>query len=272
MAENLLVNTSIFGSVLLIYVSTVFLISQIKRDNSIMDIAYGPSFFVSAVLMVVLLKITSILPLLIVGLTGLWAARLSIRIYRKNKGKPEDARYAAWRAEWQKRGQLYFIIRSFLQVNLLQGLIILIVSIPFILATTFSDSLNWTFVVLGSFVFALGLIIETISDYQLDQFLARKRAGTEPAVLMKTGLFRYARRPNYFGETLIWWGFALMVLPLPFGYLGLLSPIMITYIVTKVTGPMLEKIFLEKYPTEYRTYMAETNYFIPGKPKISMPL
>lgn len=267
MGENLLVNTCIFGSILLIYVSTVFLISQIKRDNSIMDIAYGPSFFISALIMVLLLNITDILPLLVLGLTGVWATRLSIRIYRKNKGKPEDARYAAWRTEWQKRGQLYFVLRSFLQVNLLQGIIILIVSIPFILATTSSDSLNWIFVILGCLVFAIGLMVESISDYQLDQFLARKRAGTEPAVLMKTGLFRYARRPNYFGETLIWWGFAIMVLPLPFGYLGLLSPLMITYIVTKVTGPMLEKIFLEKYPTEYRTYMAETNYFIPGRPR-----
>ncbi len=266
MVDTLLVNTYIFGCVLLMCVSTIFLISQLKRDNSIMDIAYGPSFLVSAGVTLWLLGSAEIVPVLIVTLTGIWASRLAIRIYRKNKGKPEDARYAAWRSEWQKRGQLYFILRSFFQVNLLQGIIILIVSIPFILAATFSDSLNWVFVVVGIGVFALGLMIETISDYQLDQFLARKRAGTEPAVLMTTGLFRYSRRPNYFGETLVWWGFAIMVLPLPFGYLGLLSPIMITYIVTKVTGPMLEKIFLEKYPTEYQEYMANTNYFIPWFP------
>ena len=58
-----------------------------------------------------------------------------------------------------------------------------------------------------------------------------------------------------------------MVLPLPYGYIGLISPIIITYIVTQVTGPMLERIFLEKYPTEYRAYMATTNYFIPGVPR-----
>jgi steroid 5-alpha reductase family enzyme len=269
MVDSLLVNIYIFSCILLIYVSTVFLISQLKRDNSIMDIAYGPSFFVSSAATLLLLSSNAVLPTIIVGLTGIWASRLAIRIYRKNKGKPEDARYAAWRTEWQKRGQLYFILRSFFQVNLLQGCIILLVSLPFILAVTYSESLNWLFVVIGAGVFALGLTIESIADYQLDQFLARKRAGTETAVLMKTGLFRYARRPNYFGETLIWWGFAIMVLPLPFGYLGLLSPLVITYIVTKVTGPMLEKIFLEKYPVEYRAYMAETNYFIPGPPKVA---
>jgi steroid 5-alpha reductase family enzyme len=272
MLENLLVNTYIYSCILILYVSTVFLISQLKQDNSIMDIAYGPSFLVSAMATVLLLGTTAVLPTVILVLTGLWASRLALRIYRKNKGKPEDARYAAWRTEWQARGNLYFVLRSFLQVNLLQGCIILLVSIPFILAVTFGELFNSIFLAVGILVFLVGLAIESIADYQLDQFLARKRAGTEPAVLMKTGLFRYARRPNYFGETLIWWGFALMVLPLPYGYLGLLSPIVITYIVTKVTGPMLEKIFLDKYPTEYRAYMAETNYFIPGRPKKSVTI
>ncbi len=84
---------------------------------------------------------------------------------------------------------------------------------------------------------------------------------------MTTGLFRYSRRPNYFGETLIWWGLAIMVLPLPFGYLALISPIVITYIVTCVTGPMLEKIFLARNEAEYRAYMETTSYFIPLPPK-----
>jgi steroid 5-alpha reductase family enzyme len=105
-----------------------------------------------------------------------------------------------------------------------------------------------------------------VADYQLDKFIARKKAGTETATIMKRGLFKYSRRPNYFGETLVWWGLAIITLPLPFGWIGLISPILITYIVTKITGPMLEKIFLEKYPEEYGKYIAETAYFIPQKP------
>jgi steroid 5-alpha reductase family enzyme len=123
------------------------------------------------------------------------------------------------------------------------------------------------FALVGVCVFLFGITFESLADYQLDQFLARKRAGTEPTVLMTTGLFRYARRPNYFGETMIWWGLSIIVLPLPFGYLTLVSPLLITYIVTKVTGPMLEKIFLDKYPSEYREYMRTTNYFIPWLPR-----
>ena len=119
----------------------------------------------------------------------------------------------------------------------------------------------------GFVVFCFGLAYETIADIQLDQFIAGKQAGTEPATLMTRGLFSLSRRPNYFGETLIWWGLAIMVLPLPFGYLALISPLVITYIVTKITGPMLEKGFLERYPDEYQTYMDTTSYFIPWFPK-----
>ena len=201
--------------------------------------------------------------LLITGLIGIWSTRLAVRIFRKNYDKPEDARYAAWRTAWMARGTSYFLLRSFLQINLLQGAIILVVALPFVIAVGSHAVPVPVFLFLGLGTYLFGIIFESIADYQLDQFLARKRAGTEPAVIMTTGLFHFARRPNYFGETLIWWGLALIALPLPFGYITVFSPLLITYIVTKVTGPMLEKIFLEKYPAEYRTYMQTTNYFIP---------
>lgn len=263
---------SVFSLVLLIIVTTVFLAAQLKSDNSIMDIVYGPIFFVSGLATLLLVGDFPPLTLLILGATFLWSARLGWRIYRKNRGAPEDARYAAWRSAWSQRGQVYFIVRSYLQINLLQGVVIGLVSLPFIISLSQPaialSLINYLFAGLGMLVFLIGLTIESLADKQLDAFIARKKAGTEPAVIMKTGLFRYSRRPNYFGETLIWWGLALIVLPLPFGYLALLSPIIITYIVTRVTGPMLEQIFLTKYPEEYQAYMTETNYFIPGRPKL----
>ncbi len=267
MLETLLVNMVPFEIFLLGYVSLVFVIAQIKHDNSVMDIAYGPAFFVSALGALWWTITTTTLPIIITLLLGIWSTRLAVRIYRKNHGKPEDARYAAWRSEWMKRGYIYFVLRSLVQINLLQGFIIALVAIPFSIALATPFAASPLFIIAGLCVYVLGISIESIADYQLDQFLARKRAGTEPAVLMTTGLFHYSRRPNYFGETLIWWGLAIMVLPLPFGYLGIMSPLLITYIVTNVTGPMLENIFLQKYPTEYREYMRTTNYFIPWFPK-----
>jgi len=265
MLAPLFVNILLFLLCTLTLVTIVFIIAQIKGDNSVMDIAYGPTFFFATLGTIWLSGGTTALGILTCSLIGLWSLRLSVRIWRKNYGKPEDARYAAWRKAWLGRGRGYFLLRSYLQINLLQGAIIMIVALPFIVAHGMSTpSIYPLLSILGLIIFIIGLLYETLADWQLDQFLTRKRAGTEPAAIMQTGLFRYSRRPNYFGETLIWWGLAIIVLPLSFGFIAILSPLLITYIVTKVTGPMLEAVFLKKYPTEYSEYMRTTNYFVPS--------
>jgi len=228
-----------------------------------MDIAYGPAFFTSTIGTAYITGTTTLLPAIIIGCIGAWSIRLSSRIFRKNLGKPEDTRYAKWRDQWMQKGRAYFLIRSYLQVNLLQIVIIFAVAAPAIFALTYPTMYNQWFVLVGFLVFCFGLAYETIADLQLDQFIAGKKAGTEDATLMTRGLFSLSRRPNYFGETLVWWGLAIMVLPLPFGWLAIISPLLITYIVTKVTGPMLEDSFLEKYPEQYQHYIDTTSYFIP---------
>ena len=265
--ELLLINTGIFAALLIIYSIGIYFVARIFRDNSVMDIAYGPAFLFASAGAVYLTQNFSLLPTIVVGCIAAWSIRLGSRIFRKNLGKPEDARYAKWREEWMQKGRAYFLIRSYLQVNLLQVAIILLVVSPAILAVTFAEYMQDGFLVAGFLVFVFGLLYETVADLQLDAFLKRKRAGTEPATLMQSGLFKFSRRPNYFGETLVWWGLAIMVIPLPFGTIALISPLLITYIVTKVTGPMLENIFLEKYPEEYGEYMRTTSYFIPFFPK-----
>jgi steroid 5-alpha reductase family enzyme len=265
--EPLLFNSIVYLSFLLVFVTTVFITAQLKKDNSIMDIVYGPIFFVVGLASYLYSASTSLLAIIILAATLIWSTRLGVRIFKKNRGLPEDARYAAWRTLWMKKGLLYFLLRSYLQINVLQGFVIAIVSLPFIISLSYSEAISLPFVLAGILIFLIGLIIESTADFQLDEFIARKKAGTEAANLMVTGLFRYSRRPNYFGETLIWWGLAIMVLPLPYGWLGLLSPLTITYIVTQVTGPMLENIFIQKYGEQYRAYMKKTSYFIPLPPK-----
>jgi len=264
--EILLINSGIVASLLLLYSIKVFLISRVRRDNSVMDIAYGPAFFISTLGAAYLTNTSGLLLTVVIGGIGIWSLRLSTRIFRKNFGKPEDPRYAKWRTLWMEKGRTYFLIRSYLQVNLLQVIIILFVALPAIIAMSYPTEYSSVFLIAGSLVFLFGLLYETIADWQLDQFIAGKKAGTEAADLMTKGLFKYSRRPNYFGETLIWWGLAIMVLPLPFGYLGLISPLLITYIVTLVTGPLLEDHFLEKYPEKYQAYIDTTNYLVPWFP------
>ncbi len=264
--EQILVYAGIFTALVLIQSAVLFLLMQLKRDNSLIDIAYGPLFFTSAAATLTILSHTGVTALVICALIAAWSLRLSFRIGRKNWGKPEDVRYAAWREAWMKKGTLYFVLRSFLQINLLQGILIVLIATPFVLSLMITDP-SIPLILCGALVTLTGLVIETLADKQIDAFLARKKAGTESAPFLNTGLFRYSRRPNYFGETLVWWGFALMVLGAPYGYLALIGPLTITYIVIKITGPMLEKIFIEKYGEEYITYMNKTSYFIPLPPK-----
>lgn len=254
------------GSILSV-VTFVFLLALRLENNSIMDIAYGPTYAIAALCLLFGTQQFTPLTVGVVGAIVLWALRLSVRIYRKNAGKPEDERYAAWRREWMEKGRTYFVLRSYLQVFLLQGTVIAIVGIPALLAIIHAETYALTGLIVGLFVFAFGLAYESVADWQLDRFIAKKRAGTIKDPLMRTGLFRYSRRPNYFGEATIWTGLAITVLSVPFGYLAVVSPLLITYIVTRVTGPMLEAIFLEKCPTEYRHYMHTTSYFVPWPPR-----
>jgi steroid 5-alpha reductase family enzyme len=265
--EYILTQLGIVGILIFLYVTMVFFIAQWKEDNGIMDIAYGPAFVFGIGGSIVLTGTYALLPIIITVCLVLWSLRLSGRIFRNHRGKPEDFRYAKWREEWSTRGRWYFLLRSYLQINVLQGIIIVLIALPGILALAYPLSYAWPSLLAGLAVFAFGLAYETIADWQLDRFIARKKAGTENATLMTQGLFRYSRRPNYFGETTVWWGLAIMVLPLHYGWLALISPLLITYIVTKVTGPMLEQAFLEKYPEEYGTYMKTTNYLVPGTKK-----
>lgn len=265
--ETLLETGAIVGLILLFYSALAFIATRVLRDNGFMDVMYGPAFFVSSGGALYITDNFGFLPVVIVGCIALWSTRLSIRIFRKNFGQPEDARYAAWRKKWLEKGRLYFWLRSYLQVNLLQCLIIGIVAAPAIIAISFPDENHPVWLTIGFAVFLFGLAYETIADWQLDQFITRKKLGRESSTLMQKGLFKYSRRPNYFGETMVWWGLAIMVLPLPFGYLAVISPLFITYIVTCVTGPILEDAFLKRYPEEYREYMDTTNYFLPGSPR-----
>ena len=257
----------IFAFLVFIFVSLLFLLATWLKNNSIIDIAYGPIFAFATIGTMIITKTYSALPIFMATCVCIWAFRLSLRILFKNIGKPEDSRYAAWRNKWMIEGKRYFLIRSYFQIFILQGIIICVVAMPIIVSIAAGDALLFWVVIPGAIIFVIGLLYETIADLQIDMFIYRKMDGLENSVIMTKGLFKYSRRPNYFGETLVWWGMAIMTLSLPVGYIAFVSPLLITYIVTKVTGPMLEEIFLEKYPIEYREYMRKTNYFIPFFPK-----
>lgn len=231
-----------------------------KKDNSKMDIAYGISFIALAFYTYFCADIPQDVRASIITLcTIVWGSRLSIRIYRRNTQKGEDFRYQAWRNEWMKKGVLYFHVRSILQIYLLQGIIITAIALPIIFANTLSSE-PFSFInVIGLLVFCVGFYLEARADDELDTFL-KHRKGKE--TVLQTGLWKYSRHPNYFGEALIWWGMALMVIGIVYWPVVLLSPLLITYLLRFVSGvPTVE----EKYKNnrEYQDYSKKTNAFIP---------
>ena len=122
---------------------------------------------------------------------------------------------------------------------------------------------------LGVFIWVVGFFFEAVGDYQLDRFIARKKSGEakkSEGRIMKTGLWRYTRHPNYFGEAAMWWGIFFIAVSAPLGYVAVISPLLISFLLLRVSGiPMLEKKY-EK-DAEFQKYAKKTSSFFPLPPK-----
>jgi len=242
-----------------IYMTLLFIISMVKKDNSIADIGWGMGFIVVAFLTLFFEPGFEIRHVLVTGLVIIWGLRLAIHILIRNKGKSEDYRYAKWRKEWGK----YFVIRSYLQVFMLQGLIMLIISYQVILVNSSKKPGIQILDVLGLSVWLFGFLFETVGDFQLSKF---KKDKENKGKIMKSGLWRYTRHPNYFGEATMWWGIFLMALSVPMGWTAIISPSLITLMLLRVSGvTMLEKKY--KGNKEFEEYAKKTSAFIPWFPK-----
>lgn len=252
------------AALLLIYMSCAFVVSLIRKDNGTADIAYGWGFVLVA-WTTYLLGTPGLAALIASILTTVWAARLSIRIYFRNKGKPEDFRYKTWREEWGKT----FVLRSFLQVYMLQGAVIFGVVLPVSLLNIYSPEGGISIIAgVGFLIWLVGFFFEAVGDYQLSRFIKNPE---NKGKIMDQGLWRYTRHPNYFGESVMWWGLALASFGtiLPFAgslsYLAFFGPVLITFLLLKVSGvPLLEKHF-EGQPA-WEAYKAKTSVFIPLPP------
>ncbi|MBX2963508.1 MAG: DUF1295 domain-containing protein [Cyclobacteriaceae bacterium] len=249
-------NYFILMLVLVVYMLCWYGASIILKRNDVADIAWGLGF----VLMAWLSFFTSDFSLkaLVVNiLVTVWGLRLSWHIFNRNRNKPEDFRYLQWRKEWK-----YFYLRSFFQVFMLQGLFLFIIALPVVYINTQAVVFHWVDTV-GILVWLAGFYFEAIGDYQLKQFrLNLDNRGK----IITTGLWRYSRHPNYFGEALQWWGIFLMALMMPLGWLMIVSPLTITYLLRYVSGvPTLER----KYAGHkaFEDYKSKTSAFIPMKPK-----
>jgi steroid 5-alpha reductase family enzyme len=255
----LLTNQYPFDKGLLLIMSLLaglWLISLAIKDASIIDIFWGTGFVILAWWYRYLMDLSDYRSLIFCIIVSIWGIRLSIHLGNRNIGKPEDYRYQEWRKQYGKN----FWWVSFLRVFLLQGFLMWIIgSIMLIGQTNKSNELIWLDY-LGLIVWLFGLAFEVIGDYQLLTF---KRNPENIGKVLNTGLWKFTRHPNYFGDALLWWGFFLFSISASYGWLFIFSPILMTFLLMKVSGVALLEKKLVETKSQYKTYIANTPAFFP---------
>lgn len=248
---------TIIALALCLYMSGWFIVACLLQRNDVADIAWGLGFVLMSWIAFAFSEM-SLRSVLVNVLVTIWGLRLAFHIARRTLRKAEDSRYAVWRATWK-----FFYVRSFFQIFLLQGffLYIILLSVLFIhaSATTSLQILD----IIGVTIWMTGFFFESVGDRQLKDFLSNP---ANKGKIMDQGLWAYSRHPNYFGEVLQWWGIFFVALALPYGYITIVSPLLITFLILFVSGiPMLEKKYAGR--PDFEAYKKRTSVFIPLPPR-----
>lgn len=237
-----------------------FVISLVTRRNDVADIAWGLGFVGLSWVGYALSPYQTLPALFTTLLVTLWGIRLSWHIFQRNRRKPEDYRYKAWRDQWGS----WFYLRSFLQVYLLQGTLLYLIALPVTyqhMVRASGDFTIWDGI--GFLLWATGFCMEAVADQQLRNFISHPE---NKGKIMMSGLWRYSRHPNYFGEVLQWWGIFLYAVSVPGGLLTVIGPITITFLILFVSGiPLLEKKYVGRQ--DFARYARQTSIFIPLPPR-----
>jgi len=232
-----------------VYFTVIFFIATAIKNNSIVDIGWGMGFVIGSWVTLFTTSEPTVLSYLVVGFITFWGLRLSIRLFKRNHGKPEDFRYRQWREEWGDN----VVLIAFFRVFMVQGIINFVVgsagyAIIKFNAFDFTGVSQWV-VYIGLFLSFTGLFFEVVGDEQLRQHIQK---GTR--TLLQSGLWSVTRHPNYFGEIMIWVGLYIAGLamllngdiPVLYYLVLILSPVIMSTVLIKISTPMLEKN-MEKY-------------------------
>lgn len=243
------------AALLLVYMTVAFLVARRRKRLDTVDIAWGIGFVIVA--WSVLVRQDNAHNWLITILVSIWGVRLALHIWQRSKNSAEDRRYKELSSKWRGR----FWPRAYLSVFLLQGALIWIVSLPVMMAAGNKlYGLAWLSLA-GALIWLVGFVFEATADHQLANFLRLKN---RPKVL-STGLWRYSRHPNYFGELVQWWGIGIIALQVSYGWIGLIGPLVLTILIVFISGiPPIEKH--RQKDAEYRRYQRQTSVLVPLPP------
>jgi steroid 5-alpha reductase family enzyme len=240
----------------------VWMISVRLEDASIADVWWGLGFVLLACLYCLQSPTLTPRSWLVVALSTLWGARLSVHIFRRNHGNGEDTRYRAMRAA---DGPAFWW-RSLFTVFWLQSALLWFVALPLLVAVRAARPAALTAVDgLGALLFAVGFGFEVAGDYQLSRF---KADPSNRGKVLDHGLWRYTRHPNYFGDAALWWGLYAIAAATPGGWVTVLSPALMTFLLMRVSGVTLLEDGLKASKPGYRAYIARTPAFFPWFPRV----
>ena len=257
------VKALVFGAGMMVCLfAGTWLLSR-KLDNySFVDVAWSYGLLLLLPLYLVLTDGSASRRATISCMGMLWSFRLGTHLLlRVTKHHPrEDVRYKVLREEWGA-----CLSRNFFMFFQAQGVLILLLSLPMLLSLRNDNPRFSVAEWLGIAVWCLGFAGESIADWQMKRFKSRPDAKGK---VCHTGLWRYSRHPNYFFESIIWWGFWLFACGSPWGWATIYAPILILYFLLRVTGiPLTEKCAVESKGDLYREYQRTTSAFVPWFPK-----
>lgn len=235
-----------------------WLVSVARRDVSIVDSLWGPMIALAPWAYLAAIAEPGPRATLVLVLASAWALRLALHITWRNWGHGEDRRYQAIRA----RNEPHFAYKSLYLVFGLQAALAWIVALPLMVALDSARPLGWLDF-LGVSLWLAAILFEALADWQLARFKANP---ANHGRVMDRGLWAWSRHPNYFGECLVWWGAWLVALGAGAAW-TVISPLLMTVLLLRVSGvALLEKDLVERRPA-YRDYVARTSAFIPWPPR-----
>lgn len=237
-----------------------WLVSFARRDASVADIFWGPGFVALAWAERAAAGAAGPRALAVLACVTLWGARLALHLAARARGRGEDARYAEMRA----RSPRTFAWTSLVTVFALQAALLVVIATPVHAAFAAPRAELGPAAWAGLALWAAGFAIEAIADAQL----ARFRAAAAPrGRVLDRGLWAWSRHPNYFGEAVQWWALALVAWPGPGGAWVLAGPVLVTFLLLRVSGvTLLERHLRERRPA-YAAYAARTSAFVPWPPR-----
>ncbi len=247
--------------IILVLVTLLWIWSIFITNVSIVDLFWGFGFVVVNTFYVFMSGELNARKILILTLVSIWGLRLAIYLAWRNIGKGEDFRYQEFRRNYGPKRYWWF---SFFQTFLLQGVLIMLVSLPLlgIHSSTDSGELN-VLDYIGIIVWLIGFTFEAGGDFQLARF---KLNAANKGKVLNTGFWKYTRHPNYFGDSAVWWAYAIFSIAAG-SYWQIIGSVIMTLLIIKVSGvAMLEKTLNNTKP-QYKEYIQKTNSFFPWFPK-----